>query len=91
MEAEVSLPQEKVREFTDTAVAYINGAVVELRRLFLVEDIIDSIKFGMGMWCLTHIGALFNGMTLVIIGLLLFVFLSLIFNLSVRYVINYLV
>ncbi|XP_075226044.1 reticulon isoform X3 [Lycorma delicatula] len=68
LDAELSLPQEKVREVTDTAVAYINGAVVELRRLFLVEDIVDSIKFAMGLWCLTHVGAWFNGMTLVIIA-----------------------
>lgn len=65
---EASLPQDKVREAVDTAVNHINAYVVELRRLFLVEDLVDSIKFGVLLWCLTYLGALFNGMTLVIIG-----------------------
>lgn len=50
------------------AVAHINGFISELRRLFLVEDIIDSIKFGVILWVFTYVGAWFNGMTLVILG-----------------------
>lgn len=68
MDAEVTLPQEKVREVTDVAVTHINAAVTELRRLFLVEDLVDSIKFGVMLWCLTYLGAWFNGMTILIMG-----------------------
>uniref|UniRef100_A0A1B6CF41 Reticulon-like protein n=1 Tax=Clastoptera arizonana TaxID=38151 RepID=A0A1B6CF41_9HEMI len=68
LDLELTLPQDKVREFTDTAVTHINAAVAELRRLFLVEDMVDSIKFAVLLWCLTYIGALFNGLTLVILG-----------------------
>ena len=50
------------------AVAHVNGFVAELRRLFLVEDLVDSIKFGVILWVLTYIGGWFNGMTLVILG-----------------------
>lgn len=64
----LSLPQDKVRETADTAVVHINAGLVELRRLFLVEDLIDSIKFAVCLWCLTYVGAIFNGMTLVILG-----------------------
>lgn len=71
LEFDVSLPQEKVKEVSEVAVAHINAAVVELRRLFLVEDLVDSIKFGVLLWTLTYLGAWFNGMTLIIIGLLL--------------------
>ncbi|KAG8328851.1 hypothetical protein J6590_100229, partial [Homalodisca vitripennis] len=67
LELELSLPQDKVREIVDTAVVHINAAIVELRRLFLVEDLVDSIKFGVCLWCLTYVGAIFNGMTLVIL------------------------
>lgn len=79
LEVELSLPQEKLRAITDTAVAYINATLVELRRLFLVEDIIDSLKFAVLLWCLTHIGAWLNGMTLVIIGNFFFLFYTYIF------------
>merc|ERR1712212_945356 len=43
--------------------------VGELRRLVLVEDMIDSIKFGIFLWVMTYIGAWFNGLTLLILGL----------------------
>ncbi|KAH9642101.1 hypothetical protein HF086_007221 [Spodoptera exigua] len=37
-------------------------------RLFLVEDLVDSLKFGVLLWCLTYVGACFNGITLIILG-----------------------
>jgi len=57
-----------VQNIAGVAVAHINGFTSELRRLFLVEDIIDSIKFGVILWVFTYVGAWFNGMTLVILG-----------------------
>ena len=69
LELDVSLPQDKVKEVSEVAVAHINAAVVELRRLFLVEDLVDSIKFGVLLWTLTYLGSWFNGMTLIIIGI----------------------
>lgn len=68
LELDVSLPQDKVREISEVTVAHINAAVVELRRLFLVEDLVDSIKFGVLLWTFTYLGAWFNGMTLIIIA-----------------------
>jgi len=69
LELDLTLPQDKVREVTDIAVAHVNAAALELRRLFLVEDLVDSIKFGVLLWCLTYLGSWFNGMTLIIIGM----------------------
>ncbi|KAJ8913431.1 hypothetical protein NQ315_017175 [Exocentrus adspersus] len=68
LDLDISLSQDKVREVSEVAVAHINAAVVELRRLFLVEDLVDSIKFGVLLWTLTYLGAWFNGMTLIIIA-----------------------
>ncbi|XP_069677970.1 reticulon-1-like [Periplaneta americana] len=68
LELDLTLPQDKVREVTDIAVAHVNAAALELRRLFLVEDLVDSIKFGVLLWCLTYVGSWFNGMTLIIIA-----------------------
>lgn len=65
---DLTLSQEKVQQGVSVSVVHLNATVSELRRLFLVEDLIDSIKFGLLLWCLTHLGAWFNGMTLVIIG-----------------------
>ncbi|KAH8377280.1 hypothetical protein KR093_004645 [Drosophila rubida] len=68
LELDLTLSQEKVQHIAGVAVAHLNGFTAELRRLFLVEDLIDSIKFGVILWVFTYIGAWFNGMTLVILA-----------------------
>ncbi|EDV57809.1 reticulon-1 isoform X1 [Drosophila erecta] len=68
LELDLTLSHEKVQNIAGVAVAHINGFTSELRRLFLVEDIIDSIKFGVILWVFTYVGAWFNGMTLVILA-----------------------
>ena len=40
----------------------------ELRRLLLAESLYDSLKFGLVLYLLTFVGAIFNTLTLVIIG-----------------------
>ncbi|XP_065332337.1 reticulon-1-A isoform X4 [Cloeon dipterum] len=68
LETDITLTEEKVQEVASVAVSHINCTVTELRRLFLVEDLVDSIKFGVLLWVLTYVGAWFNGMTLIILG-----------------------
>ncbi|CAL8234206.1 unnamed protein product [Boreogadus saida] len=38
------------------------------RRLLLVEDLVDSLKLAGGMWLMTYIGAVFNGITVLILA-----------------------
>lgn len=68
LDFDLTLSQEKVQQLTTVAVAHFNALLSELRRLFLVEDLVDSIKFGVVLYCLTYVGAIFNGMTCVIIA-----------------------
>ncbi|KAM7354635.1 reticulon isoform 2-T2 [Cochliomyia hominivorax] len=68
LEFDLTLSQEKIQNIAGVAVAHLNGFIAELRRLFLVEDLVDSIKFGVILWVMTYIGAWFNGMTLVILA-----------------------
>ena len=68
LETDLALPADKVHEFADAAAARLNSFVAELRRLFLVEDIVDSIKLAIVLWVSTYIGAMFNGLTLIILG-----------------------
>lgn len=68
LDFDLNLSQEKVQQLTTVAVAHFNALLSELRRLFLVEDLVDSIKFGVVLYCLTYVGAIFNGMTCVIIA-----------------------
>ncbi|XP_042592101.1 reticulon-4b isoform X2 [Cyprinus carpio] len=67
---DVFLSKDVVQRHSDMVLSRINGALKELRRLFLVEDLIDSLKFAAFLWVLTYIGAWFNGLTLLILGLI---------------------
>lgn len=88
LELDLTLSQEKVQHIAGVAVAHINGFTAELRRLFLVEDIVDSIKFGVILWVFTYIGAWFNGMTLVILGISINLWLA---RLILTYILVYLI
>ncbi|KAI1896974.1 hypothetical protein AGOR_G00100440 [Albula goreensis] len=70
LDQDVALSQDAAHKYSDMALAHVNCALKELRRLFLVEDLVDSLKFAVLMWILTYVGALFNGLTLLILGLL---------------------
>ncbi|XP_043551905.1 uncharacterized protein LOC122552874 isoform X2 [Chiloscyllium plagiosum] len=69
LETDVAVSDELVQKYSDVGLSHINRVITELRRLFLVEDLIDSLKFSVLMWLLTYVGALFNGLSLLIIAL----------------------
>ncbi|XP_027862806.1 reticulon-4 isoform X2 [Xiphophorus couchianus] len=69
LDQEVALSADLAHKYSDVILEKLNWTIEELRRLFLVEDLVDSIKFAILMWILTYIGALFNGLTLLILGL----------------------
>ncbi|XP_067315034.1 reticulon-4a isoform X1 [Pseudorasbora parva] len=70
LDKDIVIPSDMVHKYSDTALVYINTVIKELRRLFLVEDLVDSLKFAVLMWIMTYVGALFNGLTLLILGLI---------------------
>jgi len=65
---EVNIPPEKVAEMTGFLVDVANPSIMELRRLFLLENWFDSIKFVLCLWGFTYIGSWFNMMTLIILS-----------------------
>merc|ERR1712029_918477 len=64
---DVSIPPEKVADMTGFLVDVLNPSIMELRRLFLLESVFDTIKFILCLWGLTYIGSWFNMMTLCIL------------------------
>ncbi len=44
LEADINLPEERVHDLADHIMKHATCCVSELRRLFLVEDMVDSIK-----------------------------------------------
>ncbi|XP_068195031.1 reticulon-1a isoform X1 [Antennarius striatus] len=68
LDMEIALSQDQISKYADKILLYSNTCMKELRRLFLVQDLVDSLKFAVLMWLLTYVGALFNGLTLLILA-----------------------
>jgi hypothetical protein len=64
------VPEEKIHKGAEQVAKASLRALNGLKQLFLVADMIDSLKFGLVLWTLTYVGGWFNGLTLVIIALL---------------------
>jgi hypothetical protein len=67
LELDVNLPSDKVAQVTDSLLTSLNNILTRLKTIFLVEDVIESIKFAVAMYLLTYVGALVNGLSLIII------------------------
>ncbi|EOA94553.1 Reticulon-1 [Anas platyrhynchos] len=44
LDMEMNLSQDQIQKYTDCLQLYVNSTVKELRRLFLVQDLVDSLK-----------------------------------------------
>ncbi|XP_015906237.1 reticulon-3 [Parasteatoda tepidariorum] len=67
LEMDITLSQDKVSETVEVLIHHLNCVSGKIRSLILVEDLVDTIKLGVLAWCMTYIGAWFNGLTLIII------------------------
>jgi len=68
LEKPVDLPQDRAHDHVDTVLKNVKELINHLRRLFLVEDIRESVKFGLFLWALTYVGEYVTGTTLVILA-----------------------
>ena len=64
----VTIPDDTITNMSPCIASVVNKTTTELRRLFLVEDMVDTIKFGLSLWLLTYIGSWFNMLTLLILA-----------------------
>merc|ERR1719221_2024493 len=64
----VTIPDDTITNMSPCIASVVNKTTTELRRLFLVEDMVDTIKFGLSLWLLTYIGSWFNMLTLIILA-----------------------
>ncbi|XP_068569774.1 reticulon-3 isoform X1 [Cebidichthys violaceus] len=68
IDKDVSIPPETFRKHVDASLTHINRALKQMSRLFLVEDLVDSLKLAVVMWLFTYVGAVFNGITILILA-----------------------
>ncbi|XP_068558834.1 reticulon-3-B-like [Cebidichthys violaceus] len=68
LERDISVSLESARLLTDQSLIHLNWFSSQARRLLLVEDLVDSLKLAAVMWMMTYVGAIFNGVTILILA-----------------------
>uniref|UniRef100_UPI00358E92D2 reticulon-1-like isoform X5 n=2 Tax=Myxine glutinosa TaxID=7769 RepID=UPI00358E92D2 len=70
LDKDISVTQEGAKRITDAALPYVNHTTCSLQRLILVQDLVDSLKLAVCAWLTTYVGAIFNGLTLIILAVI---------------------
>jgi len=65
---DVTLSKEQVMEYVDYLLPKLNCVVSHARDLIFVSKITDTLKFGVSIWMLSYIGECFNGLSLLILS-----------------------
>ncbi|KAK0404521.1 hypothetical protein QR680_017487 [Steinernema hermaphroditum] len=70
LKSEITVPRERVHHYSDVVVSKLSVFAKHVRHLLLVEDFGDSIKFGLILWALSHVGHWFSGLALAFISVI---------------------
>jgi len=70
LEKPVDLPQGNAHDHVDTVMNSAKELAKHLRRLFLVENIYETLKFGAFLWALTYVGDYVTGTTLILLAII---------------------
>jgi len=68
LDADVELPAERVLALTEEVVFHLNALINKLKKVYLVENMIESLKFAAAMYLMTFVGRLVNMVTLLIVA-----------------------
>merc|ERR1712066_86879 len=64
LDVDVTLPADKISSLTDGFFSKLNGLLLKLKSILLVENVVESLKFAVAMYLLTYLGAIMNGLTI---------------------------
>ncbi|CAI4223418.1 unnamed protein product [Auanema sp. JU1783] len=67
---DLTLPQERVHAQVDVLVEHGSCLANQLKKLVFVENIVDSVKFGLLLWSLTYVASWFSGFALIVLSVL---------------------
>ncbi|XP_051018471.1 reticulon-2 [Acomys russatus] len=68
LDMDLTLTREQTERLSQQIASQVVTTAKQLRHFFLVEDLVDSLKLALLFYILTFVGAIFNGLTLVILG-----------------------
>ncbi|XP_072824864.1 reticulon-2 [Vicugna pacos] len=70
LDVDLTLTREQTERLSQQMASHVVSAATQLRHFFLVEDLVDSLKLALLFYILTFVGAVFNGLTLLILGVI---------------------
>ncbi|KAG8515315.1 Reticulon-2 [Galemys pyrenaicus] len=70
LDVDLTLTREQTERLSQQIASRVVSAATQLRHFFLVEDLVDSLKLALLFYILTFVGAVFNGLTLLILGVI---------------------
>ncbi|XP_058136419.1 reticulon-2 [Dasypus novemcinctus] len=70
LDVDLTLTREQTEHLSQQIASRVVSAATQLRHFFLVEDLVDSLKLAFFFYILTFVGAVFNGLTLLILGVI---------------------
>ncbi|XP_048225326.1 reticulon-2 [Perognathus longimembris pacificus] len=70
LDVDLTLTPEQTERLSQKIASHVVSAATQLRHFFLVEDLVDSLKLALLFYILTFVGAVFNGLTLLILGVI---------------------
>merc|ERR1712037_701448 len=65
LDVDIRIPEAQLTSALENAGARVNGLLAALKAIILVENIVESAKFALGMYLVSYLGALMTGLTLV--------------------------
>uniref|UniRef100_A0A8C9XJ19 Reticulon n=1 Tax=Sander lucioperca TaxID=283035 RepID=A0A8C9XJ19_SANLU len=72
LDRDISVSPESIRLLVDRSLVLLNRFTDQMRKLLLVEDMFDSLKLAGVMWMMTYVGAIFNGVSILILADIVF-------------------
>jgi len=69
--SDVTISKEQAMEYIDYLLPKVNCVVSHLRDLIFVNKFVDTLKFGVCIWLLSYIGECFNGLSLLILNVII--------------------
>ncbi|KAM5134278.1 reticulon-2 isoform 4-T4 [Callospermophilus lateralis] len=70
LDVDLTLTREQTERLSQQIASHVVSTATQLRHFFLVEDLVDSLKLALLFYILTFVGAVFNGLTLLILGVI---------------------
>eukprot|EP00794_Sanderia_malayensis_P020060 gene20060-22029_t len=60
LEEDLELSEESVQRWANETRLCINSKIKTMKRLFLIEDVVESLKFGIVLWMVSYVGSCFS-------------------------------